>query len=382
MLQDQSLPRLRRDLTSLQRSPPKLTRIKTLGQGAFGKVREVKESTGKVFAEKLINFDASMVTPVLRELNVLRKLSQFNPYLLQSKYVHFHGDADGNPIEEDGVFTATILTEVLSGSLIKMMDEDLTSDQFSRYFFQVFCGLNALHEAGLIHADIKPDNIFYDPVHDKVKIGDFGLVSWKNEALRGTGSPGYWAPEVARGEPVTQKSDIYSLMFTLLELLLGVYIDSSMDSDFDAKLAKFLKANESVSDTLFLDNLLSTFELKVYSNRRELLGETKLLPLIRKGLTVDPTKRPTAAQVLEALGSTENCSVDVLDALKVLKQDADIDKIISQLLVNVDEKYMDEFSAVLDVLFHRRPSLSDKAVKKVLKDAAKFFEVDISTFIV
>lgn len=91
-------------------------------------------------------------------------------------------------------------------------------------------GLEAVHAAGILHRDVKPENAFLHAADDEVipKLLDFGLardtgtdkrITWNGTAL---GTPGYMAPEQARGEgDVDRRADLYSLGITLYEMLSG-----------------------------------------------------------------------------------------------------------------------------------------------------------------
>jgi tetratricopeptide (TPR) repeat protein len=93
---------------------------------------------------------------------------------------------------------------------------------------QVADGLAAAHAAGLVHRDVKPDNILFDPATGRAKIGDFGLARLAAEAahLTGEGSvagtPAYLSPEQTRSDrEIGPFADVYALGVTLYECLAG-----------------------------------------------------------------------------------------------------------------------------------------------------------------
>jgi serine/threonine-protein kinase len=93
-----------------------------------------------------------------------------------------------------------------------------------RILAQVAEGLAAVHAAGLLHLDVKPENIMIEDGTGRPVLVDFGLASRGEDlgALRG-GTPGYMPPEQALRavEPLTERSDVYALAATAFTLLTG-----------------------------------------------------------------------------------------------------------------------------------------------------------------
>ncbi len=90
---------------------------------------------------------------------------------------------------------------------------------------QVCEGLQAAHHEGVIHRDLKPQNMLIDAA-GQVRILDFGLargfdVSGITHTGLAVGTPDYMAPEQARGEEASARSDIYAVGLTFYELLTG-----------------------------------------------------------------------------------------------------------------------------------------------------------------
>src|SRR5256884_4257522 len=92
------------------------------------------------------------------------------------------------------------------------------------YARQILSALRFAHRHGIVHRDIKPHNVLVD-AEGRVKVTDFGIAragaSQMTEAGSIVGTAQYLSPEQARGSPVDQRSDVYSLGIVLYELLTG-----------------------------------------------------------------------------------------------------------------------------------------------------------------
>jgi serine/threonine protein kinase len=142
---------------------------------------------------------------------------------------------------EDSDGTAYIVMELLEGhSLRHVLIEESTIGALRAVEIvrQSCAALEAAHRGGIVHRDIKPDNIMLVDAHsggDHVKILDFGIAKLRDKALDtlsleknltnvGTviGTPHYMSPEQCQGESADARSDIYSLGVVVYEMLTGV----------------------------------------------------------------------------------------------------------------------------------------------------------------
>ena len=130
---------------------------------------------------------------------------------------------------EDG--SLFIVMEYLEGTLLSEVirrDGALDVGRAVRLGVQIADGLGAAHAAGVIHRDVKPQNIMVLTPGDRVKLMDFGIARMGDTgaahltragALMGT--PHYMAPEQIEGRPITVKTDIYAFGVVLYEMLTG-----------------------------------------------------------------------------------------------------------------------------------------------------------------
>jgi eukaryotic-like serine/threonine-protein kinase len=123
---------------------------------------------------------------------------------------------------------AYMVMELVEGeSLAAILDREVFLDErrLVNILIHTCCGLQAAHEAGIIHRDVKPGNLLLQP-DDLVKITDFGVSRARDQTtLTQTGmvmgTAQYLAPELALGKPATPHSDIYALGIIAFEALVG-----------------------------------------------------------------------------------------------------------------------------------------------------------------
>jgi tetratricopeptide (TPR) repeat protein len=171
---------------------------------------------------------------------------------------------------------------------------------------QLSDALAAVHEAGLLHRDIKARNVMCEP-DGRLVLTDFGAGRTVQSEQTGTdlvGTPMYLAPEIFDGRPATTRSDIYSLGVLLYHLLTARYpitgrtVRDIHDGHRSGRRATLRDARPDLPDALLrvIDRALSSDPEKRYATARA-LGET-LLALDERGRL-----RNRAGQVLAVLGA-------------------------------------------------------------------------------
>jgi hypothetical protein len=209
--------------------------------------------------------------------------------------------------EQDGV--AYLVMELVNGySLGRIVDEKgpLPCEAVARIGAQIGLGLAAIHAQGIIHRDIKPDNILVG-ADRKVKITDLGLAKQTDDPdmnrLTATGmvvgTPLYVSPEAIRDpRTCTTASDIYSLGATLYHLICG-HPPFQADSPYEVMRAHLEQRPQPL---------------------RELRNDVPagLAQLVDRCLNKSPERRPTALQVAELLSGGANLKANASLGLATL----------------------------------------------------------------
>jgi eukaryotic-like serine/threonine-protein kinase len=197
-----------------------------LGRGAMGEVYDAAHVvTGEPAAVKLIRrgvaADPTHVARFLREarasaaldsphiVRLLEAGERDPPYLAMER---LRGDSLADLLRRDGKLAAPALADLVR---------------------QVGAGLDAAGRAGIVHRDIKPQNLFHDRVW---KILDFGVATLTDEGS-GTltqggivGTPSYMAPEQAQGRRLDGRADLYALAAVAYRCLTGRHPFSGADT--------------------------------------------------------------------------------------------------------------------------------------------------------
>ncbi len=204
-----------------------------VGRGSFGIVYAAEDvKLGQLVAVKVL-------LPWTREVDSLRhrlkREAKLTRMLSSPHAVRVH------TLDESAAGDLYIVMELLSGEELHQLlarERQISVERATEMARQVLDALAEAHRLGVIHRDLKPQNIFLchtDRRGDSVKVLDFGIAkvagtedgSGLMETTKLTspggvlGTPSYMSPEQCRGEPLTMASDFYSLGIVLYELVTG-----------------------------------------------------------------------------------------------------------------------------------------------------------------
>jgi len=192
-----------------------------LGQGGMGRVyKAYDKDLDRVVAIKVVRQGALSETDALRrfkqELLLASKISHKN--ILR---IHDMGDVNGVRFISMAYVEGQDLHQIIAANPKMPLDRVLN---FGRQFAEA---LAAAHAEGVIHRDLKPQNILVGK-DDQIYISDFGLAKSFDEgavAMTKTGAflgtPRYMSPEQVEGKPADQRSDLYAYGLILYEMVTG-----------------------------------------------------------------------------------------------------------------------------------------------------------------
>ncbi|NOQ95858.1 MAG: protein kinase [Desulfobacterales bacterium] len=253
--------------------------IEELGRGGMGRVyktldKEINEKIAIKILRPEISAEKGTIERFRNELRLARKIRHMNVCQMF------------DITKERNVYFITM--EYVSGEDLKSTLHRVGRLSVGKTLIiarQICKGLAEAHRLGVIHRDLKPHNIMIDRAGD-VRIMDFGIArSLKSKGHTETGvmigTPDYMSPEQDLGDPVDQRSDIYSLGVILYELLTGE-VPFKGDTAFSVVLKHKTepppdprKYNDQLSDDIvaLILKCLEKDKKKRFQNVEELLQE-------------------------------------------------------------------------------------------------------------
>jgi serine/threonine protein kinase len=206
--------------------------VRCLGAGAMGKVYEVRHlRLGKRFAMKVIHRELTQVPEFV---------ARFEREALSMSHLQHANCVSVTDFGHSASGELYLVMEFLEGaSLADMLDKPLPVGTALEIARQILLGLQHAHQAGIVHRDVKPDNVMRIESTDgswQIKVVDFGIAktSVVGDSTSGRsssepltkagvvfGTPQYMAPEQALGGEVGERADLYAVGVILWRMLTG-----------------------------------------------------------------------------------------------------------------------------------------------------------------
>ncbi len=216
--------------------------LKMLGEGGMGAVYKARDrELDRLVALKVIRPDlagqASILQRFKQELILARKITNRNVVRIFDL-----GVADG---------LRFITMEYIDGQDLSSVLEErkLKPEETVKILRQVCAALEAAHDEGVVHRDLKPQNIMIE-FGGRVVVMDFGLArsmeaSGLTQAGAVMGTPAYMSPEQAKGMPVDERSDVFALGIIAYQMLSG-----ELPFKADSALASLLMRTQTPAPVL------------------------------------------------------------------------------------------------------------------------------------
>ncbi len=201
--------------------------VEPIGVGGMGMVFVVEHvHLPKRFAAKVLSPDLARHPEAIARFEVEAQA------VSQLEHENIVSIVDYGKTDDGSVF---IIMELLRGKTLQARIDQgpLSLEEIVAIMIQVCRALAAAHAAGIVHRDIKPDNVFlhqWPGMRPLVKVFDFGVSKARESSVRDgritrqgqiLGSPEYMSPEASRGEEVDARADIYAVGIMLYQLLCG-----------------------------------------------------------------------------------------------------------------------------------------------------------------
>lgn len=264
-----------------------------LGNGKEGVVFLAVDPEGNKFAIKVPRTE-EYAEAIVREATIAQILKSFNSTFLSGFIASADAQSPFYPTDPDKKVPYLVMRVAEGGSLQEVVDaRRLTPEEAGIIIAQIADALSAMHDKGLTHRDIKPDNVLLKKLHDpqsnpldiETILSDFG-ISDEVERVEGemSGTFSYKAPEEFEGKR-TDKSDAFALGCLYYALL-------TRESPFPK--AKSLE--EMAEDVRFvrLPNKEQVYDEYLDKKFDEAGIETDYIDALKGVLALDPEKRLTA----------------------------------------------------------------------------------------
>jgi len=197
--------------------------LSTIGKGAMGVVYKAKDPLiGRVVAIKTVTVSGLLSAEQLEEFN-----ARFFREAQAAGVLHHPNIVTIHDVGVEGGVPFMAMEMVEGTSLSKRLKEHgrLSAEEAAGIVQQVAAGLSFAHEHGIVHRDIKPDNILLEANTHRAVVADFGVAHVTTSELTRTGeilgTPYFMSPEQVLGNPLDGRSDLFSLGVVFYLALTG-----------------------------------------------------------------------------------------------------------------------------------------------------------------
>lgn len=196
--------------------------VADLGTGAKSRVLQVRRAAdGRDYALKLVSIDTERDKKFLAQARQEYRIGRMLDHPNLVKVLCFETESSWFWVRK-----AKLLLEYVPGQTLDQ-GPPLKVDQLLPIFERAADGVAYMHERGVIHADLKPNNIMSGPAG--VRVIDFGLARVKGEKTgRVQGTPEYMAPETATMKAVDERTDVFNFGATMYRLVTFRYPPSPL----------------------------------------------------------------------------------------------------------------------------------------------------------
>jgi serine/threonine protein kinase len=186
-----------------------------IGRGSFGEVRKV---THPALAEPIVvkmiifsRFDENQKAYLDNELSAIAAMGKYN---------HSPGFIGCSYVENKGEIEFYVAMELVTGVMLKspkfLRDHVHSAEQDMPKWLQIFWAIEAMRSEGIVHGDIKLDNVMFDKRTNKMYLIDFGAAEAINmKPVMTIGTPYYMSPAKLNGDATDIMDDVYALVVTM-----------------------------------------------------------------------------------------------------------------------------------------------------------------------